>query len=52
MSQPSLYEEYLSQSSANLESNHYDEHTDKWVDEGKVSIYGHSGHCDIHTDEK
>lgn len=46
------FEEYLSQeSSASASSSHYDEHTDRWVDEGSVSVYGHSGHCDVHTDE-
>lgn len=49
----SLFDEYLSQDS-NIGSgaaNHYDEHTDRWVDEASESIYGHSGHCDVHTDE-
>ena len=46
------FEEYLSQeSSANTSSSHYDEHTDRWVDEASISIYGHSGHADVHTDE-
>lgn len=47
----SLYEEYLSQSNNNCQTSHYDEHTDRWVDEASESIYGHSGYCDIHTDE-
>lgn len=46
------FDEYLLQESSYSEnSSHYDEHTDKWVDEASVSIYGHSGHCDVHTDE-
>ena len=48
----SLFEEYLSQNSVNHgRSNHYDEHTDRWVDEASESVYGHSGHNDVHTDE-
>lgn len=49
----SSFEEYLSQSSGNESqyTSHYDKHTDRWVDEGSVSVYGHSGHCDVHTDE-
>lgn len=46
-----LFEEYLSQGTTENMSAHYDEHTDRWVDEASESIYGHSGHCDIHTDE-
>ena len=44
------FEEYLSQDRGYDYSNHYDEHTDRWVDEASESIYGHSGHADIHTD--
>lgn len=48
----SLFEEYMAQDGYQSESSgHYDEHTDKWVDEASESIYGHSGHCDVHTDE-
>ena len=47
----SNFEEYISQDAyvANS-SNHYDAHTDRWVDEASISVYGHSGHCDVHTD--
>ena len=46
------FDEYLSQDMGNIsETNHYDEHTDRWVDEASESVYGHSGHCDSHTDE-
>lgn len=47
----SLFEEYMSQASSSS-SAHYDEHSDKWVDEASESIYGHSGYCDVHSDEK
>lgn len=47
----SYFEEYLEQSYSSSASSHYDKHTDRWVDEASESIYGHSGHCDIHTDE-
>lgn len=47
----SMFETYLSQSSCGGSTSHYDEHTDRWVDEAGESIYGHSGHCDVHTDE-
>ena len=47
----SFFEEYVSQTTSNYSCSHYDEHTDKWVDEAGVSIYGHSGHCDVHTDQ-
>ena len=47
----SLFEEYLAQDTASRDSSHYDEHTDKWVDEAGESVYGHSGHCDVHTDD-
>ncbi len=48
----STFEEYLSQSDYSYSStSHYDEHTDRWVDEASVSVYGHSGHADVHTDE-
>lgn len=47
----SMFEEYLSQDATCTSSvSHYDEHTDRWVDEASESVYGHSGHCDIHTD--
>ena len=46
------FEEYLAQSTTNQASYHYDEHTDRWVDEASVSVYGHSGHCDVHTDAR
>ena len=49
----SLYEDYLRQETSHIfasADDHYDEHTDRWEDEGSVSIYGHSGHVDIHTD--
>ena len=49
--QMSLFEEYMSQASSSG-STHYDEHSDKWVDEASESIYGHSGYCDVHSDEK
>ena len=46
-----LFEEYLAQDSARPEGgDHYDVHTDRWVDEAGVSVYGHSGHADTHTD--
>lgn len=48
----SLFEEYLSQDSYSTSSVHHDEQTDRWVDEARESIYGHSGHCDVHSDEK
>lgn len=47
----SLFEEYFFQSNTDSSSNHYDEHTDRWIDEGSLPN-GHSGHCDVHTDEK
>ncbi len=47
----SMFEEYLSQDESIFnQSQHYDEHTDRWVDEASESVYGHSGHCDVHTD--
>ena len=46
----SVYDEYLEQSSCSGSDEHYDEHTDKWIDEASESVYGHSGHCDVHTD--
>lgn len=45
-----VYEEYLEQSSSGNNVDHYDVHTDLWVDEGHLP-YGHSGHADTHTDE-
>ena len=47
----SYFEEYIEQSFSSSASSHYDKHTDRWVDEARESIYGHSGHCDVHTDE-
>ena len=50
----SIYEEYLQQETQqqySVSDDHYDEHTDRWVDEASKSIYGHSGHVDIHTDK-
>ena len=47
----SLLEEYLAQDAASGGTAHYDEHTDRWVDEAGESVYGHSGHCDVHTDD-
>lgn len=49
----SLFEEYMAQDAGSLVSDsvHYDKHTDRWVDEASESVYGHSGHCDVHTDE-
>ena len=49
----SLFDEYVSQSNETYTdtSYHYDEHTDRWIDEGHLP-YGHSGHADVHTDEK
>lgn len=47
----SAFEEYLSQSNNNSADSYYDEHTDRWIDEASESTYGHSGHCDSHTDE-
>lgn len=48
----SLFEEYVSQDSESGNyTGHYDEYTEQWVDEASESIYGYSGHCDIHTDE-
>ena len=48
----SSFEEYILQESSFSEnSSHYDEHTDRWVDEASVSIYVHSGQCDVHTDD-
>ena len=46
----SAYEEYMNQDKSSNGSNHYDVHTDIWVDEGHLP-YGHSGHNDSHTDE-
>ncbi len=46
----SVFEEYLSQASVTRDDEHYDKHTDRWVDEAKESVYGHSGHVDTHTD--
>lgn len=48
----SVFEEYLAQSTTNQVGHHYDTHTDRWVDEASTSVYGHSGHCDSHTDAK
>lgn len=48
------FEDYYAQSaqgSSASASAHYDEHTDRWVDEASISVYGHSGHCDVHTDQ-
>ncbi len=48
------YEEYLSQDEGvfvDSITNHYDEHTDRWVDEASESVWGHSGHNDVHTDD-
>lgn len=45
------FDEYYAQSSEDTKSDHYDEHTDRWVDEASESVYGHSGHCDVHTDK-
>lgn len=36
--------------SSAVSSSHYDVHTDVWADEADEP-YGHSGHCDSHTDE-
>ncbi len=48
----SLFEEYQAQDQyMNSYDSHYDEHTDRWVDEASESVWGHSGHVDIHTDE-
>ena len=48
----SFFEEYLMQDASAYEStSHYDEYTDRWVDEASESVYGHSGYCDVHTDE-
>ena len=47
----SLFEEYQAQDTSSRDSAHYDQHTDKWVDEAGQSVYGHSGHCDAHTDD-
>lgn len=48
----SLFDEYLAQDGCQGDSsNHYDEHTDRWIDEASETL-GHSGHCDVHTDEK
>ena len=44
------FEDYYAQSSGSSTSEHYDKHTDRWVDEASESVYGHSGHCDVHTD--
>lgn len=47
----SSFDEYIEQSGYfSCIDSHYDEHTDRWVDEGSISVYGHSGHCDSHTD--
>ncbi len=46
----SVFEEYLSQSTESGMTSHYDEHTDRWVDEGDQP-WGNSGYVDIHTDE-
>lgn len=46
----SIFEEYLAQCTSQQQSSHYDVHTDRWVDEASVSVYGHSGHADTHTD--
>lgn len=46
------FEDYYAQSSQGASSSsHYDVHTDRWVDEASISVYGHSGHVDVHTDE-
>lgn len=45
------FEDYYNQSSQDDVSYHYDEHTDRWVDEAGQSVWGHSGHVDVHTDE-
>lgn len=48
----SLFEEYVYQDSycSSYDSNRYDKHTDRWADETRESVYGHSGHADVHTD--
>lgn len=46
------FADYFAQCNSNNDASHYDVHTDRWVDEAKESIYGHSGHADVHTDEK
>ena len=48
----SFFEEYISQTNNNYSCTHYDAHTDRWVDEASESVYGHSGHCDVHTDAR
>lgn len=48
-----LFETYFAQDSAlnNITSDtEHNDHVDNWVDEGSISIYGHSGHCDSHAD--
>ena len=48
----SLLEEYMAQdASSGRNGEHIDEYTDRWVDEASESVYGHSGYCDVHTDE-
>lgn len=44
------FEDYFAQSTNTSTSDHYDRHTDRWVDEARESPYGHSGHADTHTD--
>ena len=48
----STFDEYMEQSgySNSSSGDHYDAHTDQWVDEARESVYGHSGHADTHTD--
>lgn len=46
-----IFEEYISQGIANNTYDYEDSsHTDGWVDEASESTYGHSGHCDVHSE--
>ena len=44
------FEEYLSQGSSSSSGDHYDKHTDRYVNDDKEPL-GYVGHCDCHTDK-
>lgn len=46
----SNFEEYLSQGSSYSSGDHYDKHTDRYVNDDKEPL-GYVGHCDCHTDK-
>lgn len=46
----SSFEEYISQSSSCSGGDHYDKHTDRYVNDDKEPL-GYVGHVDNHTDK-